>query len=115
MLDPYYRTLVGFCVLVEKEWLSFGHQFALRCGHDSMRGPDDQRSPIFLQFLDCVFHLLSQFPDAFEFTDVFLVLLMDTIYSCQYGTFLCNCERERVQLELAQRTSSCWSVLLLEQ
>ena len=32
MLDKYYRTMQGFAVLVEKDWLAPGHKFARRTG-----------------------------------------------------------------------------------
>ncbi|KAG8453004.1 hypothetical protein GDO86_004712 [Hymenochirus boettgeri] len=59
MLDGYYRTIRGFEVLVEKEWVSFGHRFYQRIGHGDKNHPDADRSPMFLQFIDCVWQMTS--------------------------------------------------------
>ena len=48
LLDPYYRTIEGFGVLVEKDWLSFGHMFDKRCGSLDKRSTDET-SPVFVQ------------------------------------------------------------------
>eukprot|EP01135_Chromosphaera_perkinsii_P007387 Nk52_evm35s805 gene=Nk52_evmTU35s805 len=108
-LDPYYRTIIGFEVLIEKEWLSFGHKFHQRLGHSNVNSFDREISPIFLQFIDCVWQALDQFPHAFEFTEKFLITILDEMYSCRFGTFLFNSERERKQHDLQGRTVSLWS------
>lgn len=116
MLDPYYRTLRGFqvryllqCsqfivhyadvdhvqVLVEKEWCSFGHQFALRSGHARSDVSNEQRSPVFLLWLDCVWQYIRQYPTECEFNESFLLTLADHVYSCKFGTFMFDCERQR--------------------
>ncbi|KAK1751776.1 putative phosphoinositide 3-phosphatase [Echria macrotheca] len=186
MLDPYYRTIDGFIVLVEKDWLSFGHMFQLRSGHmsheswftvdsdalagstvkpgendgrgdaienalasakrfwnknltgdkdgasdaDEASAPDEAKqaaaaaaaegqatslknvSPVFHQFLDATYQLLRQHPTRFEFNERFLRRLLYHVYSCQYGTFLCNSERERHEAKLAERTRSVWAYFL---
>lgn len=82
LVDPYYRTLKGFEVVVEKEWVSFGHQFDKRHGHFKDEKQDlDERSPVFIQFLDCVYQLLVQFPTVFQFNINLLTFLASSIYS----------------------------------
>lgn len=185
MLDPYYRTIDGFIVLVEKDWLSFGHMFQLRSGHmsheswftvdsDALAGStvrpgdndgrgdalenalasakrfwsknvgtekdaptdveeasvadeakqatapvaEDQTtrpkdvSPVFHQFLDATYQLLRQHPTRFEFNERFLRRLLYHVYSCQYGTFLFNNERQRHEARLRERTRSVWAYFL---
>ena len=65
LLDPYFRTIDGFRVLIEKDWRSFGHPFQLRQSHGEKE--DNQQSPIFLQFLDCVYQVVAQYPSYFEY------------------------------------------------
>jgi myotubularin-related protein 6/7/8 len=195
-LDPYYRTLEGYIVLVEKDWLSFGHMFRHRSGHlssekwfvthneglvgptgggggspfgsaggggktlenallsakgffnkdngsresivdsdgemvpysDSQKsagtstaknGPVDKEvtkvketSPVFHQFLDATYQLLYQHPTRFEFNERFLRRLLYHLYSCQYGTFLCNNEKDRLESGVKDKTRSVWDYFL---
>jgi myotubularin-related protein 6/7/8 len=199
MLDPYYRTLDGFIVLVEKDWLSYGHMFRHRSGflssdkwfnieneridrnrdgsgpgnafesalrgakglfgrhnNDSNEsltqmtdpngavaaelntsdvdpsketpakpfsnkiGPAEEHritktselSPVFHQFLDATYQLLYQHPTRFEFNERFLRRLFYHLHSCQYGTFLFDNEKERVEARAYERTRSVWDYFL---
>ncbi|KAL0969988.1 hypothetical protein UPYG_G00235630 [Umbra pygmaea] len=111
MLDSHYRTLRGFQVLVEKEWISFGHKFEARVGHGDNNHTNSERSPLFLQFIDCVWQMTRQFPAAFEFNELFLITILDHLYSCLFGTFLYNSEQERVAMEVQTKTVSLWSYI----
>ena len=190
LLDPYYRTMEGFIVLVEKDWLSYGHMFRHRSGflshekwftienerierkndgqggnafENALRGakgffnrqnesneslnqlPEtndaenlgdvsdataakpsskigaaeehrvtkvNELSPVFHQFLDCVYQLQYQHPTRFEFSERFLRRLLYHLYSCQYGTFLFDSEKERIEARAKERTRSVWDYFL---
>uniref|UniRef100_A0A4W2BKT2 Myotubularin phosphatase domain-containing protein n=1 Tax=Bos indicus x Bos taurus TaxID=30522 RepID=A0A4W2BKT2_BOBOX len=96
LLDPFYRTFKGLMILIEKEWISMGHKFSQRCGH--LDGDSKEVSPIFTQFLDCIWQLMEQFPCAFEFNENFLLEIHDHVFSCQFGNFLGNCQKDRDDL-----------------
>ncbi|WVQ94263.1 hypothetical protein IAU59_001342 [Kwoniella sp. CBS 9459] len=151
-LDPYFRTIDGLAVLIEKDFLSFGHKFLDRSGHLSSEklfieaeGEEDsdeegvgaqkaaqaffasvqkqfrgtshlkETSPVFHQFLDCIRQIQRQFPDRFEFNEQYILDIFYHLYSCQFGTFLFNNERERQNSTpgppYIERTASLWDHL----
>ncbi|XP_019754640.2 myotubularin-related protein 3 isoform X2 [Dendroctonus ponderosae] len=110
LLDPYYRTVDGFRVLIEREWLAFGHKFADRCGHSGGSADLNERCPVFLQWLDCIHQLIRQFPVSFEFSHNYLIKLAQHTFSNLYGTFLCNTHKQRSKI-VHGRTFSVWDLL----
>ncbi|KII63701.1 Myotubularin-related protein 6 [Thelohanellus kitauei] len=109
ILDPFYRTLHGFVILIEKDFVSFGHPFCLRNG--LLSGNSKDTSPIFVQFLECVFQLQQKYPSEFQFNERFLLHLAHYFFSCQFGTFLVDCERERISMEVSENTDSIWNYI----
>ncbi|WWC85439.1 uncharacterized protein L201_000302 [Kwoniella dendrophila CBS 6074] len=163
-LDPFFRTLKGFAILVEKDFLSFGHKFSDRSNHlssdkyfvyseDNYNGEIDnfdedeeinggggatkaaqaffasvskqfsshtnnggggshlkEISPVFHQFLDCIRQIQRQFPNRFEFNEQYLLDIYYHLYSCQFGTFLFNNEKQKS--EYTSKTISLWDHLL---
>lgn len=101
------RTIDGFLTVCQKEWVDFGHKFDDRCGHRDDT-PADQKSPVFLLFLDCMANLLRQFPTQFEFNVNLLLALMDQLFACRYGTFLENCHYKRVDKLIYDKTAPFW-------
>ena len=90
LLDPYYRTVAGFAALVEKDWCAFGYQFSKR-----RDAATDDHSPIFLQWLDCVWQALRQHPTRFEFNELFLLAIRDAVYAQWHSTFRGDCDAQR--------------------
>ena len=124
IVDPHYRTLIGLQSLIQKEWAIKGHCFLRRLGLISVsekRGKnkatnydsngDVEESPVFLLFLDCVYQLLRQFPTRFEYTDIFLVMLIDSIYTCLFETFLFETELQRKHFDSAGNLETVWDLL----
>ncbi|KAF2071594.1 hypothetical protein CYY_007084 [Polysphondylium violaceum] len=106
LLDPYYRTIDGFRVLIEKEWICYGHQFAKRSNYDQKF---DNFSPIFMQFIFIVWQIWKEFPTSFQFNELYLITILDNIFSSRFGTFLCNNIKERTENNIYSGTKSFWS------
>ena len=101
-LNRNYRSIVGFENLIQSDWFLAGHLFHKRLETsltneltDESIGDsinqinntpnyankvNNQIAPAFLLFLDCVFQLTIQYPNEFEFNEIYLIHMWD--YSC---------------------------------
>ena len=51
----------------------------------------------------------------FEFNDSLLTFLADELHSCKYGNFFFNNEFERMQMKVAEKSISVWTVVELHK
>ena len=113
LIDPFFKTILGYMTLIEKDFLSFGHQFRARNGYYSKTEyNENQNSPILLQFLDATHQFLVQYPMYFEFNMDFLIFIANNINSGLYGTFLYNNDKEREMKNAKEKTMSIWTEIL---
>ena len=71
-----------------------------------------ETSPVFHQFLDAVYQLVYIHPNRFQFNERFLRRLLYHAYSCQYGSFLYDSEKERVEAKVWKRARCVWDYFL---
>lgn len=93
ILDPFFRSKLGFQSLIQKDWVAMGHPFANRLGH--ILSKEIEPSPVFLLFLDCVWQLIQQYPTAFHVSETYLTTLWDSVYITVFDTFLFNSQHHR--------------------
>lgn len=91
-MDPFFRTIKGFEVLIEKEFCSFASRFLER----HIRQKDI--IPVFFEFLDVVYQIQTQFPTAFEYNSRLLIACFDHVQFGLYGTFLYDREEDKIKV-----------------
>nr|XP_022909063.1 myotubularin-related protein 10 [Onthophagus taurus] len=106
ILDPIYRTKHGFQRLIQKEWVVLGHPFRNRLG--LLEDYQNEPAPYFLLFLDCVWQLLQQNPQAFQFNETYLTTLWDSVHVSIFDTFIFNSEWDRFKCKPNLRSVWDW-------
>lgn len=109
LVEPYYRTAKGLQIVIEREFISFGHKFKDRLGN--VPDKPDERSPVFVQFIDAVWQILQQFPNEFEFTESYLLAIFEYHQSGWFGNFQDNSDQQRTQFQRNSNSLTSWAYL----
>jgi len=118
ILLPEARTVKGFLSVVQREWIEAGHPFYDRLRSSAwspksaMSGKEGSTWQLFLHATQ---HLLVTHPLHFQFNSAFLLELHDTAVASEYGNFLANCEQERKDANVKNKTYSVWPILNAEK
>jgi hypothetical protein len=70
---------------------------------------ENQKSPVFIQWLDAVYQIMRQNITKFEFNTELLYFLANEVFTGKYGTFLFNNEQERDLYNAREKTVSVWT------
>lgn len=90
--DRHFRTINGLASLINKEWISAGYCFC--SSFMSLKGTNSHFYPTFIMFLDCVHNIIFQYPTEFEYTDLYLVEILDNVLSGESELFKFNCPKD---------------------
>eukprot|EP01125_Pyxidicula_operculata_P012793 TRINITY_DN4209_c0_g1_i7.p1 TRINITY_DN4209_c0_g1~~TRINITY_DN4209_c0_g1_i7.p1 ORF type:complete len:1508 (-),score=385.42 TRINITY_DN4209_c0_g1_i7:3354-7856(-) len=86
--DPYYRTIKGFCTLIDKEWLFHGYAFS-----------KDTQSVMFFTFIYCVWVIHQNYYAEFEFNEQLLTYILDSLHCNRFKNFFFDNRRMERQLK----------------
>lgn len=82
-MNAHYRTVAGFCALLNKDWIGLCFPFA-----DAMGFKDnDTLAPFFELFINCLAEYVREYPLHFEYGDDFLYFTLEQAFSMRFGTF----------------------------
>ena len=121
LIDPYYRTIHGLINLINKEWISSGYPFGFTLM--SMNYTINEQSsvfrPTFVLFLDCIHNIISQYPLEFEYTDYFLIRILDHIFEGKCPVFMFKSIKSMTALytinQIDDMIKLFWNEVLSEQ
>ena len=109
IVDARFRTIQGFCALIEKEFVHFGFPFIVKGDSSRLERTLFEKCGGFILFLDCVWTFISQFKAAFQFSKELIIFLFDALSCGIYDTFGSSCEKER---KLDANPHSLWDYVL---